>query len=193
MADISIFELFVIFFFIGLFTIGGGLVAITLMEQSIVERGLLEREAFYNMIAVSESTPGPVGVNMATYIGNTLFGVPGALIATFAEVLPSIICIILIARFLQRFNENRFVASVFTVIRPTSSALILVATMHIFVHVLLCLPRSFSLFFKAETWLKLVRYESFAFYLVAFFLLRKFKMNPILIIFLSAVFGMIFL
>lgn len=193
MNSISIFELFVIFFFIGLFTIGGGLVAITMMEQSIVERGLLDRELFYNMIAVSESTPGPVGVNMATYIGNTLFGIHGAVIATFAEVLPSIICIILIARFLQRFNENRFVTSVFTVIRPTSSALILVAASHIFTHVLLRLPSYFSLFCRAETWRDLVRYESFAFYLLAFFLLRRFKMNPIFIIFLSAVFGIIFL
>ena len=68
-CDISLFWLFCVFFYIGLFTIGGGLVAISLMQQTIVERGLISTEQFYNMIAISESTPGPVGVNMATFLG----------------------------------------------------------------------------------------------------------------------------
>ena len=69
MMEVSLIELFFIFFYVGLFTIGGGLVAITLMEETIVSRGLISPEQFYNMVAISESTPGPIGVNMATYIG----------------------------------------------------------------------------------------------------------------------------
>ena len=88
MPDISLFELFAIFFYVGLFTIGGGLVAITLMEQTIVARGLISPEQFYNMVAVSESTPGPIGINMATYVGTSLFGVKGGIIATSASVAP---------------------------------------------------------------------------------------------------------
>ena len=69
MPEISLLELFLTFFYIGLFTIGGGLVAITLMQQTIVEKGFISVDEFYNMIAISESTPGPVGVNMATFLG----------------------------------------------------------------------------------------------------------------------------
>ena len=83
MIDVSLLELFFIFFYVGLFTIGGGLVAITLMEETIVARGLISPEQFYNMVAISESTPGPVGVNIATYIGYELYGVFGAIVTSF--------------------------------------------------------------------------------------------------------------
>ena len=89
----SIFALFCTFFYIGLFTIGGGVVALTLMQQTIVDRGIIDSQTFYNMVAISESTPGPLGINMATYIGYNLYGVPGGIIATAGEVLPSLICI----------------------------------------------------------------------------------------------------
>ena len=87
----SLFELFCTFFYIGLFTIGGGIVAITLMQQTIVQRGLITEDQFYNMVAISESTPGPLGTNMATYIGYNLYGIPGGIITTIGEVLPSLI------------------------------------------------------------------------------------------------------
>ena len=93
----SQFELFCIFFYVGLFTIGGGLVAITLMQQTIVERGYISPESFYNMVAISESTPGPIGMNMATYIGYEFYGIPGAIITTIGQALPSIVVILLIA------------------------------------------------------------------------------------------------
>ena len=87
----TILQLFCTFFYIGLFTIGGGVVALTLMQQTIVEPGLIDSETFYNMVAISESTPGPLGINMATYIGYNLYGIPGGVIATIGEVLPSLI------------------------------------------------------------------------------------------------------
>jgi len=76
----SLFQLFWIFFYIGAFTIGGGLVAITLMQQTLVDKGVISAEQFYNMVAISESTPGPIGVNMATYIGYKLYGILGSLV-----------------------------------------------------------------------------------------------------------------
>ena len=79
------------FFYIGLFTIGGGLVAVTIMYKPIVEGGLISAEEFYNMLAISESTPGPIGINLATYIGYNLFGVGGGIATTAATVLPSLI------------------------------------------------------------------------------------------------------
>ncbi|MDD6653703.1 MAG: chromate transporter, partial [Treponema sp.] len=106
MPEISLLELFLTFFYIGLFTIGGGLVAITLMQQTIVEKGFISVDEFYNMIAISESTPGPVGVNMATFLGYKFYGPLGAILASIAEVLPSLICILIIARFILKFREN---------------------------------------------------------------------------------------
>ena len=76
------------------------------------------------MIAVSESTPGPLGVNMATYVGYTVEGIPGAILATASLVLPSIIVILIVAKFLQRFNENQIVGDVFMGLRPAVTGLI---------------------------------------------------------------------
>ena len=94
------------FFLIGLFTIGGGQVAITLMYQPLVDGGYLDAAEFYNMVAVSESTPGPIGINMATYIGCKFYGVLGGVAVTFATVLPSFIIILIIARFFEKYFKN---------------------------------------------------------------------------------------
>lgn len=119
------------FFYIGLFTIGGGQVAITLMYEPVVGGGLITPEMFYNMVAVSESTPGPIGINMATYIGCKLYGVMGGVLVTFATVLPSLIIILLIARSYTAFQEKPLVKTVFNVVRPVSAGLIAVAAWNV--------------------------------------------------------------
>ena len=126
---ISLFELFWVFFYVGAFTIGGGLVAITLMQQEILGRGLISPERFYNMVAISESTPGPIGVNMATYIGYETHGVIGGIVTTIGTVLPSIIVILIIARVLEAFRQNKYVDAVFYGLRPCSVGLIAAAGM----------------------------------------------------------------
>ena len=93
----TLWSLFWLFFYIGLFTIGGGQVAITLMYQALVDKGIIDAELFYNMLAVSESTPGPIGINMATYLGTEMFGVWGGIITTLGTVAPSVIVILIIA------------------------------------------------------------------------------------------------
>ena len=140
----SLLELFFIFFYIGLFTIGGGLVAITLMKQLIVDRGLISSELFVNMIAISESTPGPIGVNMATYIGNQFYGVLGGCVTTLGEILPSIICILIIARLFTKFQEKPLVKAAFLTLRPATSGLILVAALQVFEVALLNINLNFS-------------------------------------------------
>ena len=101
----SVLGLFFLFMYIGLSTIGGGLVAISLMQQELVSRSIISSERFIAMIAVSESTPGPIGINMATYIGYELYGIWGGLVLTTGIVLPSLIVIVLIARFAQSFQN----------------------------------------------------------------------------------------
>lgn len=102
-------ELILIFLYVGLFTIGGGMVAIPLIEQQVVLRGLISYEQFYSMIAVAESTPGPIGINVATYVGFNLYGVPGAILTSIAFILPSFLIVSFVYIFLKKHKDNLFV------------------------------------------------------------------------------------
>jgi chromate transporter len=191
--EVSLIELFFIFFYVGLFTIGGGLVAITLMEETIVSRGLISPEQFYNMVAISESTPGPIGVNMATYIGYNLHGIPGTIITSIGEILPSLICILIIAKFLKSFQQKPIVQSVFSVLRPATTGSIFVAAVQIFLIALVNVPSDFSVFKEVSGWTNLFNWKSLYFYVIAVFVLFKIKVHPILLLAAGAVFGILFL
>ena len=177
------------FFYIGLFTIGGGVVAITLMQQAIVEKGLISSDQFYNMIAISESTPGPIGINMATYIGYNLYGIPGAILTSVCEALPSLIIILIVARFLQKFHENQFVKGSLAFLRPVTTGLILVPVVQIFIFTLINVPEQWKILLTLDGWKDLFEWISLAFYALCVFLLLKFKCHPIIIIVLGAIFG----
>ena len=189
----SLLQLAFTFFYIGLFTIGGGQVAITLMQQAIVSEGLISQEQFYNMIAISESTPGPIGINMATYIGYELYGVPGALIVTGAQVLPSIIIILIIARFLKSFNNNPYVKGSLAFLRPITTGLILVPVIQVIMFTLINPPETLAALTTLEAWKGLFNWIPIAAYAVFVFLLFKVKLHPIGVIILGAVFGIVFL
>ena len=180
------------FFYIGLFTIGGGVVAITLMQQAIVEKGLISSEQFYNMIAISESTPGPIGINMATYIGYNLYGIPGAILTSLCEALPSLLIILIVARFLQKFHENQFVKGSLAFLRPVTTGLILVPVVQIFIFTLINLPGEWNVLLTLQGWKGLFEWISLVFYGLCVFLLLKFKCHPIIIIVLGAVFGVVY-
>ena len=120
-------RLFYEFFKVGLFSIGGGLATIPFLTDLGSRTGWFTAGELANMIAISESTPGPMGVNMATYVGFHLGGVPGGIIATLGLVCPSILVILIIAGFLKKFRESRGVDAVFYGIRPASTALIAAA------------------------------------------------------------------
>lgn len=189
----SLLSLFFTFFYIGLFTIGGGVVALTLMEQTIVAKGLITTEQFYNMVAISESTPGPLGTNMATYIGYNLYGIPGGIVCTMGEVLPSVIIIVIIAHFLKKFNDNVFVKGSLAFLRPISTGLILVPAVKIFIHAILILPQSASMLTSWQTWKEMIQWVNLCAYSIFLFLLLKYKLHPILIILGGAVFGLYFM
>ena len=112
------------FFKTGLFAIGGGLATLPFLYDIAERTGWYTARDISDMIAVSESTPGPMGINMATYVGFHVGGVPGALVATLSLVLPSVIIVILVARVLRKFQSSRIVQSVMYGIRPASVALI---------------------------------------------------------------------
>lgn len=112
------------FFKTGLFAIGGGMATLPFLKDIGETTGWYTYGDMMNMLAVSESTPGPIGINMATYAGYTVAGVPGAIVATLGEVTPSIIVILLVAAILKSFQNNRYVNNAFYGLRPASTGLI---------------------------------------------------------------------
>ncbi len=112
------------FFKIGLFSIGGGMATLPFLMDLTTKYDWYTASELANMVAISESTPGPVGINMATYAGYNAAGVPGAIVATLSLTAPALVIIIVIAKFLENFSENPTVKAVFYGIRPTVAALI---------------------------------------------------------------------
>lgn len=115
------------FFKIGLFAVGGGPATLPYLQNLTKKYDWYTMEELTDMIAVSESTPGPLGLNMSTYAGNKALGLFGGVVSTFGLVLPSLIVIMLIARFLENFTDNFYVKSSFKGIRPAVTAIIAVA------------------------------------------------------------------
>ena len=120
-------QLFWEYFKVGLFSVGGGMATIPFLYEMSDNTGWFTHAQLADMIAVSESTPGAMGVNMATYVGFTTAGFWGSLIATIGLVAPSVIVILLIARVLQQFRHNRYVEAAFYGLRPASTGLIAAA------------------------------------------------------------------
>ena len=118
-------KLFLTFFEIGLFTFGGGYAMISLIREKVLEFGWLSEEELLNMIAVSESTPGPIAVNMSTFVGSTQGGILGSLVATLGVVLPSFIIILLISALIRNFLKYKGVQAFLGGVRPCVVALIL--------------------------------------------------------------------
>ena len=111
-------ELFLTFFKIGLFTIGGGYAMLPLIQADVQAKGWMTAEELVNFIAVSESTPGPFAVNVSTYVGAELAGLPGAFCATLGVVLPSFLIILLVARFYAAFRSSAIVSGAMGGLRP---------------------------------------------------------------------------
>ena len=124
------------FFKTGLFAVGGGMATLPFLKNIGETTGWYAYSDLMNMLAVSESTPGPIGINMATYVGFTVAGVPGAITATIGEVTPSIIVILIVAAFLRSFRENPWVERAFYGLRPASTGLIGAACVSVFLEVL---------------------------------------------------------
>lgn len=120
-------RLFWEFFKTGLFAVGGGLATLPFLDRMVETTGWFTHAQLADMIAVSESTPGPIGVNMATYVGYLTAGVPGSVSATLGLAAPSVIIILLIARALKAFRDNKYVDAAFYGLRPCSIGLIAAA------------------------------------------------------------------
>ena len=124
-------ELFWTFFLIGAFTFGGGYAMLPLIQIEVVNKGWLANEAVVNFIAVSESTPGPFAINMATYVGSEMGGILGAACATLGVVMPSFIIILTVAKCYDRFKNSRLVKGAMSGLKPAVIGMIGTAVLSI--------------------------------------------------------------
>ena len=185
-------QLFWEFFKTGLFAVGGGMATIPFLSEMAERTGWFTRGMLADMIAVAESTPGPIGVNTATYVGYTTGGVPGGVVATLGLVTPSFIIILIVAAFLKAFRSNRYVERVFYGIRPASVGMIAAA----FVAVMrLCMLDTDS-YAASKRLSDLFNWKGLLLFAVIWvlsgFVKRTKKLHPVVFIAASAAVGIVF-
>lgn len=187
------------FFKTGLFAVGGGMATLPFLKDIGEKTGWYTYSDLMNMLAVSESTPGPIGINMATYVGFTVGGPLGAVIATIGEVTPSIVVILIIAALLKSFRDNKYVNHAFYGLRPASTGLIGAACVAVILEVLtsvivLSEGRIFNAFQLGEgSILHLPKLALAALLLILTNWVKPVKnLHPIVFIALSAVVGILF-
>ena len=179
------FILFWEFFKTGLFSVGGGLATLPFLSQMGEKYGWFTQEELANMLAVSESTPGPIGVNMATYVGNTVGGILGGCLTTFALILPSYLVILVVSKVISRYKDNPLVQHAMAVLRPASVGLIGAAVLGVLQSVLL---NSEAL--AANQWNQIIEVPNLILFAILFGIYMKFnKLHPVLILAIGAVVG----
>lgn len=177
------------FFLTGLFSVGGGLATLPFLKEMAEQYPWFTSEELFDMIAVSESTPGPIGVNMATFAGYKAFGLSGGVVATVALVTPSVIVIILIARFMESYAENPLVQKAFYTLRPTTMGLIAGAVLDVFLMAFFLTADPADM--ASLTWTIKVL-PLIMFFAILYLIHKKPQIHPIIYILAGAVAGVVF-
>ena len=175
-------QLFFSFIQIGLFSIGGGYAAMPLIQAQVVEaNGWLTMNEFIDLITIAEMTPGPIAVNSATFVGIRIAGLPGAVVATFGCILPSLFIVSLLSYIYTKYKNISLLQSVLASLRPAVVALIASAGINILLKVV---------FGDGAMAISNIQILGVCLFCAAFFTLRKFKLNPILVMTLCGVVGL---
>ncbi len=177
-----ILTLYWAFFQVGLFAFGGGLAALPLIrEQVVVLHGWLDMATFTDLVTIAEMTPGPIALNAATFVGTRVGGIPGAVVATLGCISPSLIIVLALARLYRKWKDKPAFIGVLNGLRPAAVALIASAGLSIAILTFFGPDKAID-----PAHLDWIAILSFA---AALFVLRKFKLSPILVMFLSGVVG----
>jgi chromate transporter len=177
----SLLLLYVEFFKIGVFSVGGGLATLPFLYQMADRYEWLAKEKVADFLAIAQSSPGAIGVNMAAQAGFLCAGLPGAILAVLGLVSPAIAVIVLIARMLAAFKENKTVASVFSGLRPAAAGLLAAACFG---------ALKISLYNNAASaWHEIIRLREFVIFAVLFPLVFRFRVHPIVYIAVGAAAG----
>ena len=180
-------QLFYEFFKIGLFAVGGGMATLPFLQHLSETTGWFSQSLITDMIAISESTPGPIGINMATYVGCSVAGVLGGIIATLGEILPAIVIVVIVSKSLERFRQSYIVEDAFYGLRPAVTGLIAAAGISVMRNSVL----NWELYQKSGILLNLLDFRKLIFFVVVFLAIKKFKLHPICYIACSAVVGIV--
>lgn len=181
-------QLFFEFFKIGLFAVGGGMATLPFLQRLGEKTGWFGNQLITDMVAISESTPGPIGINMATYVGYNVAGFWGGFAATMGEIMPCIILTLLFAKFLTKLRGNRYLEYAFYGMRPAVTGLIAAAA----VSVMQVAVFNTELFRQTGVFSDLADLKKIIFFVVIFWAIKKFKKHPITYIAISAVAGLVF-
>lgn len=179
-------QLFIRFFLVGLFAVGGGLATLPFLYEMANTTGWFTAADISNLVAVSESTPGPMGVNMSTYVGYITAGIPGGIIGPLGLVTPSVIVIIIVSIFLNKFKESKTVQNVFYGLRPASAALIASAGLGI-VKLAFIGSEFNTAVFTSKSFI-----VSAVMAVLLYIAVKKIKLHPVVFIAISAVIGVVF-
>lgn len=172
----------------GLFSIGGGLATLPFLYEMSDATGWFSHADIADMIAVSESTPGAIGINMSTFAGFKTAGIPGGILASLALAFPSIVIILIIAKFLEKFRSNHLVDGAFYGLRPASIAMITAAGLNVAKVALINLPA----FQQSGALGDLFLWKAIALGVLIFIGQKKLKWHPVIFIAISAVVGIVF-
>lgn len=176
------------FFKIGLFSIGGGLATIPFLSELGEKYGWFTSQELVQMIAVSESTPGPIGINMATYVGYKTAGYLGSIVATLSEVMPALIIIMTISALFIKYKDNKYVTKAFKYIRPCTFALMLAAFINIFFNSVILINKINETGNIKDAF----NIKTIAVFIIIYIVNKKTKFHPIVYICISALLGVIF-
>ena len=178
--------LFLEFFKIGLFAVGGGLATIPFLTDLAGKYNWFTTAELTNMIAISESTPGPIGVNMATYVGFTVVGAPGAITTTLGLITPSVIIILIVASLLKNFKDNKYVNNAFQALRPAVTGLIASAGFQVFQAAFIATnPDTTNLF-------SYINIPAVIMFIPLYIYQSKYNKHPIIVIAIACIIGIIF-
>ena len=176
----------------GLFAVGGGLATIPFLYDLSDKYAWFTHNDILNFIAVAEATPGPVGVNMATFAGYTTHGIGGAILSTLSLILPSFVIILIVAAVLEKFRHNRFVANGFYFLRPASTALIGAAGLRVLLTVFFNVEKvTFGMFGYLGQVFTHVNWMAILVFCIMFFLMKTFKGHTLIYILIAAGLGIL--
>jgi chromate transporter len=180
-------QLFWEFMKIGIFAIGGGMATLPFLQRLADSTGWFSQSLITDMIAISESTPGPIGINMATYVGCNVGGFLGGIVATLGEVLPAVVIVTIVSKSLEKFRGSKLVDAAFYGLRPAVTGLIAAAGISVvkvsMFHV--------DLYEQTGVLLDLFDFKKLIYFVLAFIAIKKFKKHPIFYIAVSAVIGIL--
>ncbi|MEA4894212.1 MAG: chromate transporter [Oscillospiraceae bacterium] len=177
-------QLFISFLQIGLFSVGGGYAAMPLIQSmAVTHYGWLSMSEFTDLITIAEMTPGPIAINSATFVGIRIAGIPGAIVSTLGCIFPSIFIVSLLAHLYYKYKSGTALQTILSCLRPTVVALIASAGISILNTVI---------FASDAPQLENFNWLGAGIFAIAFFVLRRFKLNPILVMSCCGVVGLLF-